>query len=155
MSSPSAVTSPPASSAPPASASVAPSASGAAAQELAVTGTDFAFQASASIPAGVTKVTLTNSGAEEHQAQIAGLKDGTTIEQLTAALATNEAEALALLTLSGGPTGVQPAASGSTTSNLQPGQYVFICFVRSADGVPHFAKGMVAPIEVTEPAVAG
>ncbi|HYH93108.1 MAG TPA: hypothetical protein VD763_08115 [Candidatus Saccharimonadales bacterium] len=144
----------PESVAPSEAASVAPSASAAAAQDLAVTGSDFAFQAPASIPAGLTKLTLTNAGAEEHQAQIAGFKAGSTFEDLTAALAgPDEIAALALVTLSGGPTGVQPGASASTTSNLEPGAYVFLCFVRSPDGVPHFAKGMIAPIEVTEPAV--
>ena len=58
-----------------------------------------------------------------------------------------------MLTLSGGPTGVQPGTSRSTTGNLAPGNYVFLCFVQTADGVPHLAKGMIAPIEVTEPAV--
>ena len=53
----------------------------------------------------------------------------------------------------GGPTGVQPGEARSTTSNLTPGHYVFLCFVQSADGVPHLAKGMIAPLEVTEPAV--
>jgi plastocyanin len=145
----------PASEAP---ASVEPSASASAAtggevQDLAVTGTDFAFSAPTSIPAGITKITLTNDGAEEHQAQIAGLAAGTTIDDLNAALAGEEAAALALLTLSGGPTGVMPGDTGATTSNLAPGAYVFLCFVRSPDGVPHFAKGMIAPLEVTEPPV--
>lgn len=150
----------PASSAPPsastapessAPASVAPSAAAGAVQDLAITGTDFAFDAPATIPAGVTKVTLTNTGQEEHQAQLAGFVAGKTFEDLTAALAgPDEAAALALVSLSGGPTGVLPGASGSTTSNLEAGQYVFLCFVRSPDGTPHFAKGMIKPIEVTE-----
>ncbi len=135
--------------------SVAPSASAAAAtvQDLAVEGTDFAFALPASIPAGLTKVTLTNAGAEEHQAQVAKLADGTTLETLLTTLQENEAAALGLLTLAGGPTGVQPGDARSTTSNLTPGAYVFLCFVQSADGVPHLAKGIIAPLEVTEPAV--
>jgi plastocyanin len=131
--------------------SVAPSA--AAVQDLAITGTDFAFQAPTSIPAGLTKVTLTNAGKEEHQAQVAKLADGKTLADLTAALQGDEAAALAMVELSGGPTGVQPGAARSTTANLEPGAYVFLCFVQSADGIPHLAKGMIAPIQVTEPAV--
>lgn len=119
---------------------------------MAVTGTDYAFQAPASIPSGSTKITLTNAAKEEHQAQVAGLIAGKTFQDLTIALQGEESAALALLALSGGPTGVQPGASVSTTSNLKPGQYVFLCFIRTADGVPHFAKGMIAPLEVTEPA---
>ena len=135
-----------------ASASAEPSASSAEVQDLAVTGTDFAFDAPATTPAGPTKITLTNEGQEEHQAQVAGIMTGNTFEDLTAALQANdEVAALGMLELSGGPTGVVPGASGSTTGNLEPGQYVFLCFVRSPDGVPHFAKGMIAPLEVTEP----
>lgn len=152
----------PASSAPaespsaPVEASPSASSSAGTAQELAITGTDFAFEAPASVPAGVTRVTLTNAGAEEHQAQVAGFVGEATFEDLTAALQGNdEIAALSMLTLSGGPTGVMPGDEGSTTAEMAPGQYVFLCFVRSPDGVPHFAKGMIAPIEVTEPATAG
>ncbi len=143
--------------APASAAASAPAASASSAatgvQDLAITGKDFAYEAPASIPAGVTTVTLTNAGKEEHQAQIAKLADGKTIQDLTTTLATNEGAALAMVTLSGGPNGVQPGATGSTTSNLTPGNYVFLCFVSGADGVPHFAKGMIAPLTVTEPAV--
>ncbi|MGK2849899.1 MAG: hypothetical protein ACSLFN_03175 [Candidatus Limnocylindrales bacterium] len=125
-------------------------------QDLEITGTDFAFETPASVPAGPTRITLVNAGKEEHQAQIAGIKEGSTFEDLTAALAgPDESAALALLTLSGGPTGVQPGASRSTTSDLPAGNYVFLCFVQSADGIPHLAKGMIAPIEVTASTAAG
>lgn len=137
--------------------SVEPSASASApaakVQDLAIHGKDFAFDAPASIPAGPTKVTLTNAGKEEHQAQIARIADGKTFADLTAALqGPDESAALALVTLNGGPTGVLPGASGSTTVDLTPGQYAFLCFVAGADGVPHLAKGMIAQMEVTEPA---
>jgi plastocyanin len=156
-SSPSAAATPePASEAPAspseAPASEAPSAapSEAALQQLEITGTDFAFELPATIPAGLTSITLANEGQEEHQAQVAGLNEGSTFEDLTAALqGNNEVEALGMLSLSGGPTGVVPGDSGTTASNLAPGQYAVLCFVRSPDGVPHFAKGMVAPFEVT------
>ena len=96
---------------------------------------------------------MTNTGQEEHQAQVAGIAAGKTFQDLTTALQANdEVAALGMLALSGGPTGVLPGASASTTGNLAPGQYVFLCFVRSPDGIPHFAKGMIAPIEVTAPA---
>jgi len=142
-----------ASTAPSAASAPASAAAGGTVQDLAVTGKDFAFELPASIPAGLTKITLTNAGKEEHQAQVAKLADGKTLTDLTAAIAENEASALALVTLSGGPTGVQPGASGATTSNLTPGNYVFLCFVSGADGIPHLAKGMIAPLEVTGTAV--
>lgn len=43
----------------------------------------------------------------------------------------------------------EPVNGSHTTLNLTPGRYALICFVPSADGVPHVAKGMFAPIEVT------
>ena len=147
---------PSASTAATATPSSAPSASGAGVQELEIKGTDFAFQAPPSIPAGATRITLSNAGKEEHQAQIAGINAGSTFQDLTAALqGPDESAALALVTLAGGPTGVQPGESRATTSILKAGQYVFLCFIRGADGIPHLAKGMIAPIEVTEPASAG
>jgi len=145
-------------STPSAGASGSPDASAPAGgvQDLEITGTDFAFQAPASVPAGPTKITLVNAGKEVHQAQIAGIKDGSTFEDVTAALAgPDESAALALVTLSGGPTGVQPGERRSTTSDLPAGNYVFLCFVQSADGVPHLAKGMIAQIEVTASTAAG
>jgi plastocyanin len=120
--------------------------------ELAVTGTEYAFEAPASVASGPTRITLTNDGAEEHQAQVARLNDGTTMDDLTAALQESDAAGIALLTLAGGPNGVQPGESGAASSTLAPGAYVFLCFVPAPDGVPHIAKGMIAPLEVTEPA---
>ena len=130
-----------------------PSAAPAEVQELPVEGSDFAFALAPSIPAGPTRITLTNTGVEDHQAQVAKLADGTTLDDLLATLATDESAALAMVTLAGGPNAVTPGAVGSATSNLTPGSYVFLCFVSGADGIPHLAKGMVAPLEVTEPAV--
>jgi plastocyanin len=148
---------------PSASASESPSASpseGASpsappsASELQIEASDFAFKAPAQSPAGVTRIVVDNVGKEEHQAQVARLADGKTFADLTAALQQPDpAAALSLLTLSGGPTGVAPGATVATASNLGPGQYAFLCFIVSPDGVPHVAKGMFAPLEVTGTAV--
>ena len=117
---------------------------------LAVTGKEFAFELPATVPAGVTAITLTNAGQEEHQAQLAKIVDGKTMADLAAALQNPDpTAALQLITLWGGPNGVQPGASGTSTVALEPGAYAFLCFISSPDGVPHIAKGMVAPLEVT------
>lgn len=138
------------------SASASPSASAGAANELRIEGKEYAFEGPAETPAGVTRVTLDNTGQEEHQIQIARLNTDKTFEDLTAALQQPDpAPALALVTLSGGPTGVLPGASGTTTVDLEPGTHAFLCFVSSPDGVPHLAKGMVAQIEVTGTAAGG
>ena len=130
-------------------ASAAPSAGGAAGT-LAVTGKEFAFDLPASVPAGVTAITLTNAGQEEHQAQLVKINAGKSMPDLLAALQNPDpTAALSMITLAGGPNGVAPGASGTATVALEPGAYAFLCFISSPDGVPHLAKGMVAPLEVT------
>jgi plastocyanin len=147
----SASTSPETSASP--SAEASPSVSPAAVNELRIEASDYAFEAQAEIPAGVTRIVVNNTGQEEHQAQVARIAEGNTFEDLIAALQQPDpAAALGLLTLAGGPTGVVPGATVSTTSNLEPGTYAFLCFVESPDGVPHLAKGMVSQLAVTGPA---
>lgn len=46
-----------------------------------------------------------------------------------------------------GPLGLN--ASGFTTLDLEPGNYMFVCFVPdAADGTPHAAKGMIKAFTV-------
>lgn len=131
-----------------AAGSTAPSS--AAAATLAVTGKEYAFDLPASVPAGVTAITLSNAGKEEHQAQLVKLIDGKTMTDLLGALQNLDPSTfLPLITLSGGPNAVAPGAKGTTTAALQPGQYAFLCFISAPDGQLHIAKGMVAPLEVT------
>ena len=129
-------------------ASAAPSS--AAASTLAVTGKEYAFDLPASVPAGVTAITLTNAGKEEHQAQLVKIADGKGMTDLLAALQSpDQSAALKLITLSGGPNAVAPGATGTSTVDLKPGAYAFLCFISGPDGTPHIFKGMVAPLEVT------
>jgi uncharacterized cupredoxin-like copper-binding protein len=160
--------SPPAASvAPPASAASAatseepsvaasPSAAAGAPSTLALTAQDFSFTGASSVAAGVTTISLVNTGKEEHQAQLVKINDGKTFDDLTTVLKNPDpSAALALVSFAGGPNGVQPGATGEATSDLQPGHYAFLCFISGADGVPHFAKGMIAPLEVTGTSTGG
>jgi plastocyanin len=144
-------TSPSTSESPSASASAAASGSAAGAgQDLAIEAKEYAFDAPASIPAGPTHIVVKNVGKEDHQAQVAKLNDGTTFQDLTTSLQSGDIPgALSKLQLVGGPTGATPGSTVATSANLAPGQYVFLCFVESADGVPHVAKGMIGQLEVT------
>lgn len=122
--------------------------------ELKIEATEYKFSAPAQAPAGATRIVVDNVGKEDHQAQVAKLADGKTFADLAAAVADPDPNAaLKLLALAGGPNGVAPGATVATTSNLASGQYAFLCFVESADGVSHLAKGMIAPLEVTGTAV--
>ena len=51
-------------------------------------------------------------------------------------------------TMAGGPAGIGPGGTSSATLDLQPGEYSLVCFIAGSDGVPHIAKGMVAPLTV-------
>ncbi len=137
--------------APSTEASVATTEAAPASGTLPVTGKDFGFDLPSSVEAGVTAITLTNAGAEEHQAQLVKIADGKTLSDVVVALNGDPtgAAALALVAFSGGPNGVAPGATGTSSVNLEPGQYAFICFIRGRDGIPHFAKGMIAPLTVT------
>jgi hypothetical protein len=42
-----------------------------------------------------------------------------------------------------------PGADHFLQFDLDPGDYVLVCFVPSPDGTPHFMQGMVATVTVT------
>lgn len=113
---------------------------------------DFSYTAPTEVPAGLVTVDATNSGAEEHQATILRLNDGVTLQQALGTFAQDELEGFKLITLHGGPNGVAPGASQSTTQELAEGNYAYVCFIPSpSDGVPHAAKGMLMEFTVTAP----
>ena len=108
---------------------------------------DFAFDAPAQVPAGAVTIQLENHGKELHQAQLIKLEDGKTVQDLAAAMKTHGPPP-SWLKFVGGPNGVAPGQQSNSTSVLAPGQYAYICFIPSPDGVAHAAKGMVRPFEV-------
>ena len=113
---------------------------------------DFSYTMPARIAAGWTTVHLVNDGGEPHQAQLAKLNPGVTPDQIVNAGKTGGDQAIvALLTSMGGPNAVAPLGGTATvTVKLTPGKYVAICFVPSADGTRHYAKGMIQPFTVTK-----
>ncbi|MEX2158598.1 MAG: hypothetical protein WEB04_04270 [Dehalococcoidia bacterium] len=121
---------------------------------LPITTLEYRFEAPETISGGLTAITLDNPGGEDHQAQLLKLNEGVTMEQLSDALSADEsgAAALALVTVGGGVNAV-PAGGGTSEAivDLEPGTYAMLCFVSNAEGVPHFALGMLSELEVTEP----
>lgn len=109
---------------------------------------DFSYEGPSKLNAGLNTIKLTNEGQEMHHAQLARLNDGVTMEQLQQALQTDENAALGMVTLAGGPGAIGPSQSTEATLNLAPGHYLMLCFIPSADGVPHLAKGMISTFEV-------
>ena len=130
---------------------------------IAINAADYTFTAPDSISGGLVRLMLTNTGKEEHHAQLFRLNDGVTLQRFqSAAESAIKAlpekgevvflDILALGTLEGGPASIPPGETTESIVNLKPGQYVVVCFVTGADGVPHAGKGMVKPLTVTAPA---
>ena len=119
-------------------------------REIFIKATDFSFDVSPVIEGGLVAVTMENDGTELHHLQLARLRDGVSFEQVHKVLAEGLEEALlGLLEWIGGPSIVPPGGRSQVVLNLPEGQYLLMCFLPSPDGVPHFAKGMVAPLTVT------
>jgi hypothetical protein len=99
----------------------------------------------------MTRISLTNEGQELHHQQLIKLPEGTSSEDLLAAFAQGPGSPPPPgIVSAGGVSVLAPGGSGTATLNLQPGNYVMLCFVPNAEGVPHFALGMATPLTVTE-----
>ncbi len=110
---------------------------------------DDSFLGPDQINAGWVGVTFVNTGKQPHQANLARIKDGKTMDDLTAALKQSPAAALALVDFYGGPNTVDPGGMQRVVVNLPEGNYVWLCFVPDAsDGQPHLAHGMIRPMKV-------
>ena len=53
---------------------------------VTITASDFAFQAPASIPAGLTTINLVNRGPELHHVQLVKIAEGHTVQELMAGM---------------------------------------------------------------------
>lgn len=123
-------------------------------QQVTITANDFGYVLpSAPITAGVTTVTLVNTGQELHHVQFYRLTEGKTLADFTAASKAGGPPP-AWAVPEGGPNGVLPGQQVSATLDFQPGQYALICRIPSPDGVSHDMKGMILGMEV-QPAAAG
>ena len=121
---------------------------------VTVTAHDFAFEAPAEIPAGLTTFRLVNTGPSLHHLQLIKLEDGKTADDYIAALKAGGPPPR-WASLQGGPNPPEPGSSASATVELEPGSYAMICFVPGADGIPHLFKGMTHPFKVTGAAATG
>ena len=128
--------------------SAAPPSAGAAPNVVTITASDFKFDAPAEIPAGVTTFRLVNRGPGLHHVQLVKLGEGKTPDDFLAALKAGGPPP-AWATVAGGPNPPDMNDTASTTMTLEPGNYAMVCFIPSADGVPHLMKGMSRGLTVT------
>lgn len=115
------------------------------------TATEYAYAGPESIPAGMTEVVIENAGEQPHSLWLVKLEDGKGIEDLMGVFAAMESDPSIpeWLTFYGG-VGAAPGESSSYWIDLAAGQYAMFSFDVDEEDVPDFAKGMVAPLTVTE-----
>lgn len=118
--------------------------------DATVTERDFAFDAPATIPAGLRTLEVRNIGAQSHELSLARLDPGYTVQDVLAALQQGQ---------EGPPppwvhkaTSIEPQGPGLTqwvTLNLTPGTYAMLCFMPDVNtGMPHALEGMVGTFTV-------
>jgi uncharacterized cupredoxin-like copper-binding protein len=112
-----------------------------------ITAREYGFTGPDTIPAGLTELRLVNAGSELHHLQLVWLDEGRTATQLVAAIAGGPPPDWA--DMIGGPNAIAPGTSAASIQELRPGHYAILCFIPSADGVHHFAKGMHRDLWVT------
>src|SRR5213593_1935178 len=119
---------------------------------VTITATDYAFGVPDTIPAGLTTFRLVNQGKELHHANLVRLGEGKTVADFQAGLAAavkNHTPPPTWMGFAGGPNAVTLGDTGVATQMLEPGSYVFVCWIPSLDGVPHVMKGMMHPLVVS------
>ena len=94
---------------------------------------------------------MTNTGRELHHQQLLTVPEGMATEDLIAGLVSGEAGPPPPGVEAAGSVGaIGPGATGITTLNMTAGDYLIVCFIPNAEGVPHMALGMIKPITVIE-----
>jgi hypothetical protein len=132
-----------------ASANGADSAHTVAPHQMTINATEYKFDAPDEVRSGLMTVHLVDNGKELHHVSFVKLEDGKTLADFQQALA--KKEPLPKWAVEhGGVNPPRPSGGMATaTQMLEPGNYALVCFVPTADGIPHFAKGMIRPLVVT------
>ena len=108
---------------------------------------DYGFSGPESVPAGLTTVEIVNHGQDLHHAQLIRLARGRSAEDFQQALKGNP-QVPEWAVLIGGPNAVIPGERAAAIVNLEPGNYVVVCWIPDRDNMPHVALGMVKPFQV-------
>jgi len=114
---------------------------------VTITARDYAFEAPDTIAAGLTTLRLVNRGPELHHVQLLRLEDGKTMADLLDAFKSGGPPPRWMREV-GGPNTPVPGAESEASLEMAPGRYVITCFIPSADGMPHIAKGMMRELIV-------
>lgn len=107
---------------------------------------DYAFDLPEQIDGEATLTIDNRSGAEAHEMVIVRLDDGTTVNDVLAALHDGGPPPG---TAVGGMQALPPGQRQQLQLDLEPGRYAVLCAVPSPDGTAHFDAGMIDEVEVT------
>lgn len=107
---------------------------------------DYGFDAPTELTAGTWA--FANDGDEWHEANVLALPDGVAFEDVLEFFQapTDGPPPFASV---GGQQAIAPGDVARAVLDLEPGRYVFLCFVPTMEGVPHFANGMIREVTVT------
>jgi hypothetical protein len=126
--------------------------SGAGDGSAVFTAVDFGFQGPDTLPAGKSKITLKNDGKELHMLALVQLLNGKTFEDAQAFIDKNgiSGKPPSWAKNAGGVKPVKPGDTGSAGVNLEPGNYLMVCFINSKShgNKPHALLGMFQPLTV-------
>lgn len=118
--------------------------------EVTMIATEYAFDMESTTEGGFNRLTMDNQGMEDHHAILFRINDDATMDDFQAALMSGDIGSLLAVSSAYGGPNVGPGGMSSVVVFLDPGMYMAVCVVPDADGIPHVAHGMVAPLEVTE-----
>jgi hypothetical protein len=111
---------------------------------------DFAYEAPDTITGGLVTLRMVNQGPELHHIQLVHIGDGHTYAEFLEGLKNMQPGSPMPPWLHdvAGPNTPVPGGEQSITGELQPGTYAIVCFIPSADQVPHAMKGMMKELTV-------
>ena len=111
---------------------------------------DYAFGTPDTLESGEQIWALTNSGEEDHEvAVIRILDDSLTEEAIRDAIINGEEPEEGQTESLYSFINLTPGGEAWMKVNLEPGRYLLICFIETAEGEPHFHKGMLKFITVS------
>ena len=110
--------------------------------DAAIVLSDYDFEFSRPLAAGMHTLHVRNDAAQWHEIQLFRLDPGKTVEDLERWLASGDGPPPGASI--GGVAALSHGHANNLELNLPPGEYAFVCFLPdSQDGKPHFVHGMV------------
>lgn len=108
--------------------------------------TEFSYRLDKPVSAGSQTIQMHNSGRQEHEAQLARLPAGVSVDQY---IALNDATSITAGASYGGVAAIPAGSDGTFNAYFTPGTYAFICFVTDPQsGKPHFLLGQILQFTV-------